>query len=106
MIGTTREPHAKQRPPVHGGHPQVLGDRGGHSRNLEAVTRQWNKVTRILVVHMAAQQQKQMVHMRLDRTLLKRLEDFRLRYHLGSRTAAARWLLEAALDLKLSPKKE
>jgi|CZKX01.1.fsa_nt_gi hypothetical protein len=66
----------------------------------------WNKVTRILVVHMAAQQQKQMVHMRLDRTLLKRLEDFRLRYHLGSRTAAARWLLETALDLKLSPKKE
>ena len=64
------------------------------------------KVARILVVHMAAQKPKPMVHRRLDRTLLKRLEDFRIRYHLVSRAEAARWLLEAELDLQLSPKNE
>jgi hypothetical protein len=46
----------------------------------------------------------QMVHMRLEAALLKRLEDFRFKHRFGSRTAAARWLLGWALDQKPAPK--
>lgn len=40
----------------------------------------------------------QLVHMRLDRTLLKRLDDFRFDNRLESRSEAARRLLIWALD--------
>jgi metal-responsive CopG/Arc/MetJ family transcriptional regulator len=46
-----------------------------------------------------------MVHMRLNQLLLKRLEDFRFRHRFASRSAAARWLMKAALEAKLTPKK-
>jgi metal-responsive CopG/Arc/MetJ family transcriptional regulator len=51
-----------------------------------------------------ADQQKQMVHMRLEQDLLKRLEDFRLKHRFANRTEGIRWLLEAALKAKLVPK--
>jgi hypothetical protein len=47
-----------------------------------------------------------MVHMRLDAGLLKRLEDFRFEHRFQSRTEAARWLMQAALDKKLRPAKK
>jgi metal-responsive CopG/Arc/MetJ family transcriptional regulator len=50
--------------------------------------------------------EKQLVHMRLDQTLLKRLDDFRFRYRFESRSEAARWLMKTALDAKLAPKGE
>jgi metal-responsive CopG/Arc/MetJ family transcriptional regulator len=50
--------------------------------------------------------EKQMVHMRLDQALLKRLEDFRFKHRFESRSAAARWLMKAALDAKMTPKGE
>jgi metal-responsive CopG/Arc/MetJ family transcriptional regulator len=50
--------------------------------------------------------EKQMVHLRLDRALLKRLADFRFKHRLESRSEAARWLMKAALDAKLAPKVE
>jgi metal-responsive CopG/Arc/MetJ family transcriptional regulator len=46
---------------------------------------------------------KQMVHMRLEQALLKRLDDFRFKHRFDSRSAVARWLLEAALKAKLAP---
>jgi metal-responsive CopG/Arc/MetJ family transcriptional regulator len=46
--------------------------------------------------------QKQMIHMRLDGPLLKRLDDFRFKNRFESRSAAARWLMEHAL--KQNPK--
>jgi len=48
---------------------------------------------------------KQLVHMRLDQALLKRLEDFRFKHRFESRSEAARWLMKAALDAKLAPQK-
>jgi metal-responsive CopG/Arc/MetJ family transcriptional regulator len=48
---------------------------------------------------------KQMVHMRLDRTLLKRLDDFRWRNRIESRSEAARQLLALALANNLKPEK-
>jgi len=50
--------------------------------------------------------EKQMVHMRLDQALLKRLDDFRFKHRFESRSEAARWLMRAALDAKLAPKGE
>jgi metal-responsive CopG/Arc/MetJ family transcriptional regulator len=50
--------------------------------------------------------EKQMVHMRLDLPLLKRLDDFRFKYRFESRSEAARWLMKLALDQKPSPKSE
>jgi len=44
--------------------------------------------------------EKQMVHMRLEESLLKRLDDFRFKYRFESRSQAARWLLRWALDQK------
>jgi DNA-binding Xre family transcriptional regulator len=46
----------------------------------------------------------QMVHMRLGPLLLKRLEDFRLLNRVETRTEAVRWLIQGALDKKLTPK--
>jgi metal-responsive CopG/Arc/MetJ family transcriptional regulator len=48
----------------------------------------------------------QMVHMRLDVPLLKRLDDFRFKHRFESRSEAARWLLKRALDQKPVPKSE
>jgi hypothetical protein len=48
----------------------------------------------------------QLVHMRFDRQLLKRLDDFRFRFRFESRSAAARWLMTYTLDQKASPKSE
>jgi metal-responsive CopG/Arc/MetJ family transcriptional regulator len=48
--------------------------------------------------------EKQAVHMLLDRSLLKRLDDFRFKNRFDSRTEAIRWLLEWAL--KQGPKVE
>jgi metal-responsive CopG/Arc/MetJ family transcriptional regulator len=50
--------------------------------------------------------ERQLIHMRLDQALLKRLEDFRFRHRFQSRSEAARWLMKAALDAKLAPKEE
>jgi len=47
--------------------------------------------------------ENQMVHMRLDRTLLKRLDDFRFKHRFESRSEAARWLMKLALDQKPVP---
>ena len=50
--------------------------------------------------------ERQMIHLRLDRVLLKRLDDFRFRHRFESRSEAARWLMKAALEEKLTPKGE
>jgi metal-responsive CopG/Arc/MetJ family transcriptional regulator len=55
---------------------------------------------------MKAGDETQMVHMRLDVPLLKRLDDFRFKHRFGSRSEAARWLMKFALDQKPSPKSE
>ena len=47
--------------------------------------------------------ENQMVHMRLDRALLKRLDDFRFKHRFESRSEAARWLMKLALDQKPVP---
>jgi metal-responsive CopG/Arc/MetJ family transcriptional regulator len=41
--------------------------------------------------------------MRLDRALLKRLDDFRFKHRFESRSEAARWLMKLALDQKPVP---
>jgi hypothetical protein len=45
----------------------------------------------------------QMVHMRIEPNLLNRLDDFRFKHRFESRTEAARWLLNWALDQKPKP---
>ena len=52
------------------------------------------------------QDESQMVHMRLNTTLLQRLDNFRFAHRFQSRTEAARWLMLAALDKKLKPAKK
>jgi metal-responsive CopG/Arc/MetJ family transcriptional regulator len=49
------------------------------------------------------QNESRMIHMRLDRDLLKRIDDYRFKYRFESRSDAFRWLMQAALDHKLSP---
>jgi len=49
---------------------------------------------------------KQMVHMRLERSLLKAPDDFRFKHGFGSRTATIKWLLEWAPDQKPAVKGE
>ena len=49
---------------------------------------------------MSAAEEKQMVHMRLEGPLLKRLDDFRFKHRFASRTDALRWLVEWALAQK------
>ena len=48
----------------------------------------------------------QMVHMRFDPELLKRVEDFQLANRFETRTETERWLIHAALDKKLKPAKK
>jgi metal-responsive CopG/Arc/MetJ family transcriptional regulator len=47
---------------------------------------------------------KQMIHLRIDQALLKKLDDFRFKHRFESRSETARWLMKAALDAKLAPK--
>ena len=47
---------------------------------------------------------KQMIHLRIDQALLRKLDDFRFKKRFESRSEAARWLMKAALDAKLAPK--
>jgi hypothetical protein len=47
--------------------------------------------------------EKQMIHMRMDQSILKRLDDFRFKHRFESRSDAARWLLNWALDQKPKP---
>jgi metal-responsive CopG/Arc/MetJ family transcriptional regulator len=54
---------------------------------------------------MATPDTKKMVHMRLEATLLRRLDDFRFKYRFESRSETARWLLEWALSNKPVPPK-
>ena len=51
-----------------------------------------------------ATEDKQPVHMLLDKAILERLDDFRFKYRFQSRTEAARWLLDWALGEKPVPK--
>jgi len=46
---------------------------------------------------------KQLVHMRLGKPLLNRLDDFRVKHRFASRTGAVRWLLDWALKQKPVP---
>ena len=46
------------------------------------------------------------VNVLFDEKLLSRVEDFRFKNRFASRTEAIRWLIKAALDLKLAPKGE
>jgi hypothetical protein len=52
-----------------------------------------------------ATDETQMVHLRLEQSLLKRLEDFRFRQRFPTRSAAIKWLLEWALSRKPVPAK-
>jgi metal-responsive CopG/Arc/MetJ family transcriptional regulator len=52
---------------------------------------------------MKSSDENQMVHMRIDRALLKRLDDFRFKHRFESRSEAARWLMKLALDQKPVP---
>jgi hypothetical protein len=45
----------------------------------------------------------QMVHMRIEQALVKRLDDFRFKHRFESRSEVARWLLYWALDQKPKP---
>ncbi len=60
------------------------------------------------VIHFVgmANEEKQPVHLLIEKPLLKRLDDFRFKGRFESRTDAIKWLLKAALDAKLGPKGE
>jgi hypothetical protein len=47
---------------------------------------------------------KPLLNFVIDPALLKRLDDFRFKQRFPTRAAAIKWLLEAALDAKLTPK--
>ena len=47
-----------------------------------------------------ATEDKQPVHLLLDKDLLKRADDFRFKHRFPSRAAAIKWLLDWALDQK------
>ncbi len=46
------------------------------------------------------------VNVLLDEKLLSRVDDFRFKQRIASRTEAIRWLIKAALDQKLTPKQD
>jgi metal-responsive CopG/Arc/MetJ family transcriptional regulator len=50
------------------------------------------------------EKQPQLIHMLMDKSLLKRLDDFRFKHRMESRSEAARALMKLALDNKLAPK--
>jgi metal-responsive CopG/Arc/MetJ family transcriptional regulator len=49
---------------------------------------------------------KQYVNVLFDEKLLSRVDDFRFKNRVASRTEAIRWLIKAALDQKLTPKQD
>jgi metal-responsive CopG/Arc/MetJ family transcriptional regulator len=51
-----------------------------------------------------ADEDKKLVHMLFDATLLKRLDDFRFKNRFANRTEAIKWLLDWALSQKPSRK--
>ena len=51
----------------------------------------------------STEQEKQMVHIRFDADLLKRVDDFRFKHRFETRTAAMGWLLTWALKQKPIP---
>ena len=51
-------------------------------------------------------QEGQLIHMRLDKPLLERIDDFRFRMRFESRSEAARWLMKYALDQKAAPNRK
>jgi len=53
-----------------------------------------------------AEKESQMMHIRMDQPLLKRLDDFRFKHRFESRSEAARWLMKLALDQKPTLKRE
>ncbi len=55
---------------------------------------------------METKAKKQYVNVLFDEKLLSRVDDFRFRNRIASRTEAIRWLIKAALDQKLTPKGE
>jgi metal-responsive CopG/Arc/MetJ family transcriptional regulator len=55
---------------------------------------------------MAIPKEQQLVHMRVDAAMVKLLDDFRFKHRFESRTEAVRWLIKAALDAQLAPKRE
>jgi hypothetical protein len=48
----------------------------------------------------------QMVHMRMEPVLLKRVDDFRFKHRFENRSQAIRWLLDWALGQKPQPPAE
>lgn len=61
---------------------------------------------RVYFAAMKSVDKKQMVHMRIDARLLKRLDDFRFKHRFESRTEAACWLMKVALEKKPVPAAE
>jgi hypothetical protein len=55
---------------------------------------------------MPKDKKEQMIHLRFDDGLLKRLEDFRFKHRFESRTGALRWLLDWALKQKPAPEQK
>ena len=49
---------------------------------------------------------KEPVHILLEKDLMKRIDDFRFKHRFQTRAAVIRWLLDAALRVKLTPKME
>jgi len=45
-------------------------------------------------------------NMYVDQPLLDRIDNFRFKHRLDSRSEAVRWLVKAALDQKLAPEKQ
>lgn len=52
------------------------------------------------------EKQPQLVHILIDQALLKRVDDFRFKHRLLSRSEAARALMKLALEARLAPKRE
>ena len=50
--------------------------------------------------------EKTMLNFLIEKTLLKRVDDFRFKYRFDNRTAAIKWLLDWALDQKPTVPKE
>jgi hypothetical protein len=50
--------------------------------------------------------ESRLIHMLMDQPLLKRLDDFRFKHRFESRSEAARWLINWALDQKPKPEQK
>ena len=54
---------------------------------------------------MTNENKRQYVNVLFDKGLLEKIDDFRFKHRMPSRTEAVRWLIQAALDKKLIPEK-